>query len=41
MMFKFLDAVGLENVLTLLKSADDDVQIQALKVIANLAADGT
>ena len=32
--------MGLENVLRLLESPDDDVQIQALKVVANLAADG-
>lgn len=36
---KLFEQVGLQNVLTLLKSPDDDVQIQALKVIANLAAD--
>lgn len=33
-------SVGLSNVLTLLKSEDLDVQIHAVKVVANLAAEG-
>eukprot|EP00250_Pteridium_aquilinum_P015248 c22473_g1_i1 orf=398-2836(-) len=38
-MVKLFEQVGLPNLLTLLKSSDGDVQIQALKGIANLAAD--
>ena len=33
-------SVGLSNVLNLLKSEDLDVQIHAVKVVANLAAEG-
>lgn len=33
--------VGLQKILALLTSSDIDVQIHAVKVIANLAAEGT
>ncbi|KAH7427012.1 hypothetical protein KP509_10G026100 [Ceratopteris richardii] len=36
---KLFEQVGLQNLLALLKSPDEDVQLQALRVIANLAAD--
>lgn len=36
---KLFEQMGLQNLLTVLVSADDDVQIHALKVVANLAAD--
>lgn len=36
---KLFEQVGLHNLLTLLVSEDGDVQINALKVVANLAAD--
>ncbi|KAJ0967303.1 hypothetical protein J5N97_024220 [Dioscorea zingiberensis] len=35
----FLSDIGLSNILTLLKSEDLDVQIHAVKVVANLAAE--
>lgn len=34
-------SVGLQKILALLTSSDIDVQIHAVKVIANLAAEGT
>nr|CAB3497050.1 unnamed protein product [Digitaria exilis] len=37
---KIFEEVGLPNVLALLKSEDLDVQIHAVKVVANLAAEG-
>jgi len=37
----FFDEVGLEKILALLASEDIDVQIHAVKVVANLAAEGT
>ncbi|XP_028758825.1 kinesin-like protein KIN-UC isoform X2 [Neltuma alba] len=38
---KICKEVGFQRILELLKSEDSDTQIQALKVIANLAAEGT
>lgn len=39
--FGFTNAVGLPKILQLLMSEDLDVQIHAVKVVANLAAEGT
>ncbi|MCO5580435.1 hypothetical protein L7F22_034301 [Adiantum nelumboides] len=36
---KLFEQVGFQNLLPLLKSPDEDVQLQALRVIANIAAD--
>jgi hypothetical protein len=33
-------AVGLHNILSLLESEDGDVRVHAVKVVANLAAEG-
>ena len=38
--FWFLNSVGLQKIIQLLTSEDSDVQIHAVKVIANLAAEG-
>lgn len=35
-----LSAVGLQKILSLLGSEDSDVRIHAVKVVANLAAEG-
>lgn len=37
----FHHAVGLQKILSLLESGDLDVQTHAVKVVANLAAEGT
>lgn len=34
-------AVGLQKILSLLESEDEGVQVHAVKVVANLAAEGT
>lgn len=34
-------AVGLQKILSLLESEDEAVQVHAVKVVANLAAEGT
>ena len=39
-MFGFILPVGLQKILALLTSEDLDVQIHAVKVVANLAAEG-
>lgn len=39
-MFGFIHPVGLQKILALLASEDLDVQIHAVKVVANLAAEG-
>lgn len=39
-LFFILFSVGLSNILPLLKSEELDVQIHAVKVVANLAAEG-
>ncbi|KAK0592250.1 hypothetical protein LWI29_015750 [Acer saccharum] len=39
MFFGFTNAVGLPKILQLLKSEDSDVQVHAVKVVANLAAE--
>lgn len=36
----FHRTVGLQKILSLLESGDEDVQIHAVKVVANLAAEG-
>lgn len=38
--FCFLHPVGLQKILALLTSGELDVQIHAVKVVANLAAEG-
>lgn len=35
-----MNSVGLQKILQLLTSEDSDVQIHAVKVVANLAAEG-
>ena len=39
-MFGFIHPVGLQKILALLTSEDLDVQIHAVKVVANLTAEG-
>lgn len=39
--FTLLSPVGLQKILSLLESEDADVQIHAVKVVANLAAEGS
>lgn len=39
-LFGFTNAVGLPKIVQLLTSEDPDVQIHAVKVVANLAAEG-
>lgn len=36
-----MNSVGLQKILQLLTSEDSDVQTHAVKVVANLAAEGT
>lgn len=40
-MLVIIVAVGLQNILSLLESEDVDVRVHAVKVVANLAAEGT
>jgi hypothetical protein len=39
-LFDFTNSVGLQKILQLLTSEDSSIQIHAVKVVANLAAEG-